>query len=347
MGIHKNQRGKWIAQVYDPDSRRMRHVGSFDTRREAQDAEAKHRTLRLGPSVTVGEFAERWMTDYAQTRPKASTRKHNQERVARFATSYGSKRMSAIDRRTARAWALEHPGELSALRAMFTDALNDDLVPSNPFAGLGLRQKRAKRDLAPDWLTEADVLTLADTALDVHDEINGQIVRAAILTSAYTGIRPGELFALEARDVLDGELMVERAISSSTKEIGAPKNGKARRIVLPRVAAEAIATMPRLHDRLLFTSPSGRQLYLSAWHAQWNPVRQAFKTRTGHDGKLAYYELRHWAATHMIQLGLSASDVGYQLGHVDGILVMNTYSHPSEAQARDRIRDALDNRRAA
>jgi hypothetical protein len=49
----------------------------------------------------------------------------------------------------------------------------------------------------------------------------------------------------------------------------------------------------------------------------------------------------------MIQLGLSPSDVGYQLGHVDGILVMNTYSHPSEEQARERIRQALDNKEAA
>lgn len=347
MAVHKNDRGKWIAQVYDPETRRMRHVGSYDTKRDALDAEAKHRTLKLGPSVTVGEFAERWMIDYAATRPKASTRKHNQERVKRFAATYGSRRMSAIDRRTARAWALEHPGELSALRAMFTDALNDDLVPANPFAGLGLRQKRAKRDLAPDWLKESDITLLADLALEVSDEITGQIVRAAILTSAYTGVRPGELFALEAGDVLDGELMVSKAISSSTKEIGPPKNGKPRRIVLPSVAQDAITTMPRLHDRLLFTGPSGRQLYLSAWHNLWNPVRNAFKARTGHEGKLAYYELRHWAATHMIQLGLSPSDVGYQLGHVDGILVMNTYSHPSEQQARDRIRRALDNREAA
>lgn len=345
MSVFKNERGKWIVQVYDGATRRMRHVGTYPTKREALDAEHRNRALGPASSVTVADFADRWMIDYP--RPKASTRKHNTERVRQFSETYGNRRLAMIDRRTARAWALEHPGELSALRAMFSDALNDDLVHTNPFANLGLRQKRAKRDLQPDWLKESDVLTLADIALEVHDQVTGRMVKAAILTSAYTGVRPGELFALEHRDVLDGELWVTKAFSSSTKELGPPKNGKPRRIVLPRVAQAAIENTMPLHDSLVFTSPSGRQLYLSAWHNLWNPVRQAFKSRSGHEGKLAYYELRHWAATHMIQLGLSPSDVGYQLGHVDGILVMNTYSHPSEEQARERIRQALDNRNAA
>jgi hypothetical protein len=43
----------------------------------------------------------------------------------------------------------------------------------------------------------------------------------------------------------------------------------------------------------------------------------------------------------LIELGLSPADVAVQLGHTDGgALVMSTYSHPSERQARQRILDA-------
>ena len=58
----------------------------------------------------------------------------------------------------------------------------------------------------------------------------------------------------------------------------------------------------------------------------WNPVRAAFG-RPGMD----FYELRHFCATHLLELGVSHADVAVQLGHTDGgALVMSTYGHPSE-----------------
>ena len=48
-------------------------------------------------------------------------------------------------------------------------------------------------------------------------------------------------------------------------------------------------------------------------------------------------------ATHLLEQGLSPSDVAVQLGHTDqGALVMSTYGHPSEDAARDRIRKAFE-----
>jgi integrase len=43
-----------------------------------------------------------------------------------------------------------------------------------------------------------------------------------------------------------------------------------------------------------------------------------------------FYELRHFCATHLLELGVSHADVAVQLGHTDGgALVMCTYGHPS------------------
>ena len=42
------------------------------------------------------------------------------------------------------------------------------------------------------------------------------------------------------------------------------------------------------------------------------------------------------------------SDVAVQLGHTDGgVLVQTVYGHPSEDRARDRIKRALNDRKAA
>jgi len=58
---------------------------------------------------------------------------------------------------------------------------------------------------------------------------------------------------------------------------------------------------------------------------------------------MAFYELRHYAATRLLELGLQPADVAVQLGHADGgALVMPIYGHPSERAARARILAAVD-----
>jgi len=55
-----------------------------------------------------------------------------------------------------------------------------------------------------------------------------------------------------------------------------------------------------------------------------------------------FYELRHFCATHLLELGVSHADVAVQLGHTDGgALVMSTYGHPSEELARERLKRAF------
>jgi integrase len=54
-----------------------------------------------------------------------------------------------------------------------------------------------------------------------------------------------------------------------------------------------------------------------------------------------FYELRHFCATHLLELGVSHADVAVQLGHTDGgARVMSTYGHPSEDLARERLKRA-------
>jgi len=55
-----------------------------------------------------------------------------------------------------------------------------------------------------------------------------------------------------------------------------------------------------------------------------------------------FYELRHFCATHLLELGVLHADVAVQLGHTDGgALVMSTYGHPSEVAARERLKRAF------
>jgi integrase len=113
-------------------------------------------------------------------------------------------------------------------------------------------------------------------------------------------------------------------------------------VVYPQRAREAIESMPVLDGQeLVFLSPRGVQFWANTLSWCWRPVRAAAK-RPGMD----FYELRHFCATHLLELGLPPADVAVQLGHTDGgALVMSTYGHPSERAARGRIMAAMDGHR--
>jgi integrase len=244
-------------------------------------------------------------------------------------------RLGDLDRRTAREWALRQPkANVWVVRSMFGDAMRDGLCAMNPFADLRLAQSRGRKDLVA--LTEGELHELASCALDVHADY-GSTFAAMILFAAYVGLRPAEMFALEHQDISGDQVHVRQSVDA-TGQLKLPKNGRTRKVILPPVARDALRAMPRRVDtQLAFTTKRGKRFSKPALNLYSSPVRAAFGRPTMH-----FYELRHFCATHLLELGCSHSDVAVQLGHTDGgKLVMSTYGHPSEDAARERLRRAF------
>jgi integrase len=320
--------------VYDAALKRKRWIGTFPTKQEAREAQREASRRRgAGGRLTCGEFAERWLREYP--RDAAATRRNYGYGLQRFVIDFGRVRLVDLDRPSARAWALQQPqSNIRTIRAMLNDAINDGLHPGpNPFANLRLEQPRGRKDLTA--LKQDELHQLADVALMVHGDY-GPTLRAMILFAGYVGLRPGELFALERSDVGHDEVTIRQNLDG-TGALKLPKNGKPRIVILPPPAREVLMQVPaRLDVPWLFVSRSGRQFRKSTLLYYWNPVRAAFG-RPGMD----FYELRHFCATHLLELGVSHADVAVQLGHTDGgALVMSTYGHPSEDLARERLKRA-------
>ncbi len=306
-------------------------VGTFRTRKDALQAE-REALVRVRPTTeeTVSEFATRWLRDFK--RPRASTNRHNAYMVKPLVAELGTVKMSDISRRGARDWALRHRASVPVVRALFNDAVNEECVTSNPFANLRLDQRHGRRDLIA--LTEAEVRELADTSLSLFGAY-GPTFRACILFAAYVGLRPAELFVLEWSDIdIAGSQVHIRRSLGSTGEVTLPKNGLKRTVVLPPQAKEVLQAMPRRYaGECVFTAPCGRRFSKTSHYYYWRLLR----AEAGR-GKMAFYELRHFCATHLLELGVSHADVAVQLGHTDGgALVMSTYGHPSDEAARARV----------
>jgi integrase len=244
--------------------------------------------------------------------------------------------MGDITRRQAREWAVRHRANVPVVRAPFNDALDEEVVTTNPFANLRLDQRRGRRDL--NALSRPELDKLADAALDTLGDY-GPTFRACILFAAYVGLRPAELFMLRWTDLdFAGQEVRIRQSLGSTGDVTLPKNNLARTVILPPPARQALGEMPRRADSpYVFTTSTGKRFSKTSHYYYWHAVRSAFG-RPGMD----FYELRHFCATELLRMGVSHSDVAVQLGHTDGgALVMSTYGHPSEDEARERLRAAF------
>jgi len=133
-----------------------------------------------------------------------------------------------------------------------------------------------------------------------------------------------------------GEVEIRQSLGS-TGEVTLPKNHRTRTVILPPPARAALAEMPRRADSpYVFTTRTGKRFSKTSHYYYWNAVRSRF----GKPG-MDFYELRHYCATELLNRGISHADVAVQLGHTDGgALVMSTYGHPSDDEARTRLHAA-------
>ena len=254
----------------------------------------------------------------------------------RFARDFRATPLASVTRTQAREWALAHRWAKPAISAMYNDAVREGLIQASPFAELRLPSSRGRRDLEP--LAPEQVERLGEVAFAVHGPDYGRVFRALVLFSAWVGLRPGELFALEWKDLQDCTVTIRRC-ASQLGTLSPPKNGHARTVAYPRRARDAVDAMgARAGDGWVFQGAHGQQLRYWSFLRDWMPVRAAFGRPHMH-----FYELRHFCASRLMAAGVAPKVIAMQLGHRDGgTLVMSTYGHLYPEQALAQVRAAID-----
>lgn len=335
----------------------------FDTIRAAKAFKAeKQRELKnAGTSEeTVRSFAARWTVDYA--RQKMVTNNHNAERVRGFVKDFGDRPLAGITRKEAQKWTNDNMWATKSVRAMFSDAKREGLLEGgacqgdSPFSGIKLPSSvtDGRKDIIV--LTESELEQLVAIAVRKHgagEGEYGQVFGAMIQVAAYTGMRPGELYALRWSDIdyERDELRIARQYRSKTNEVDLPKMDKRRTIVLLPQAAAALKRVPKREgiDDVWFTK-RGKPYTQRVQHYNWDPVRTIFwehlsparqeQIPAGFD----FYELRHFFGTYLAQMDPPCSpyEIALMMGHSDGgALAMERYIHIAEDSARDRIKKRM------
>lgn len=340
-----------------PDGTTLKQAKAYKAEREAE----KLRGEDTSSTETVREFADKWEMRFPHRKP--STVRHNLERVKAFVNDYGDSPLDAITKRMAHDWALAHPSNWAAVRAMYSDAKDMELVPANPFSNLRIAKGNGRKNIK--ILTADEINKLAATARQVHGEF-GEHFADLILAAAWTGLRPGELFALipERIDFERGVIHVEESADNKTGRVWSLKTEESDRVVAILPEAEGPlrrALEVRGPEEFVFQPPHARtRFYRDGKSAMrgvnfgyyWHPVRDAFTAKlpeshwlprrvrdSGMKGKLVLYEMRHTFGTRLAQAGVQPPAIANQMGHKDGgALAMDVYCHLSDEDVQQQIR---------
>lgn len=155
-------------------------------------------------------------------------------------------------------------------------------------------------------------------------------------TMAYTGLRPGEARALQARDLELGELRitVSRTFTGDALNGELTKSGRSRRVEIPETLASELEPLARWRrsTEWLFQR---RGEFLRARVLQ-QACKRALR-RAGLPEHHSPHSLRHTYASLLLQQGARAEYVQRQLGHASIKLTVDLYGRWLELRAPSEL----------
>lgn len=222
----------------------------------------------------------------------------------------------------------------SILHSIMGRAVRDRLVQANPCDGIELpKVSEGERR----YLTAAQVESLAQVS-ERPTLVN---------TLAYTGMRWGELAALQVADVdpKARRVYVRRSVTevSGTLHWGEAKGRKVRRIPVSPFLADQLrfAIKNKGPDELVFTAARGGVLRYRNARRWWDAAVDQADVPDG----LTPHELRHTCASLAIRAGANIKVLQEMLGHESAALTLDRYGHLYDDDL-DAIADALEGLRS-
>lgn len=331
---HGRVREKWMVHIEytHPDGRRkpIRKISPVNTRRGAEEYERQLRAELLAgtyekeppkPTPTFIQFAAEFVESYAKVNTKPSSvrsttsilehhlrpffGKHKLDEISlRGIERYKAKKLEAgLSKKSIN-------NHLGVLGKMLRVAHEWELLPALPKIKL---LKAPKPDFRFLDFEEAERLVQAARSEPLWQTM--------IVVALNTGLRVGELLALQwdDLDLRRGEMHVRRSVVEG--HIGTPKSGKSRKIPLNDKAVRVLKAHMHLRSKLVFCKEDGSMLTDGQIKCPLYRIRR----RAG-IVDVAWHDLRHTFASHLVMGGVPLKAIQELLGH-STIEVTMRYAH--------------------
>jgi len=372
MGASRREKGTGETPHLRPDGRwRARYVGS-DRRRHAvyastkRDCAAKRDAILreigrgvfvAGADQTVDQYLGRWLADVK----RMTLRPRSLERYVGLIRNYVSPRIGGIPlrrltpQRIASLYADvssegQSPASVRYLHAVLHSALDQamrwNLIARNPVDAVE-QPRKIRRELHTLSREQTQAL-LASVA--------GDDLEALYVLAIATGMRQGELLALRWKDIdwSGRRLSVRHTLTRLKGEwsLAEPKTQRSQRAIdltdptlatlrshRVRQAETLLAIGHRVSDEdMVFSDAAGEPLH--GRHITSRSFYPILK-RAGLP-QVRFHDLRHTAATLMLQLGIHPKVVSEMLGHSTITMTLDTYSHVLPTMQADAVRKLDD-----
>lgn len=324
--------GKWLIQYRYTDwqgKRRKSTKRGFATKREAEEWLRNFLiTQKADFDMKFADFWKMYCADM-ETRLREHTMRTKKYIVElKILPYFGNKRVNDITAADIRQWQNElikmgySPTYLKTinnqLSAIFNYAVRYYDLKSNPCAKAGSMGKSKAEEM--DFWTGEEFRRFIDSVM------NKRLSYMVFMTLYWTGMRLGELLALNPKDV-----DLEKRTISITKSyqrlgkkdvITPPKTPKSKRVItIPEfLAADIKDYMDSLYD----LQENDRLFPITKYYLEHEMQRGIKESGVK---RIRVHDLRHSHASMLIELGFSPLEIANRLGHEKVETTLNTYAH--------------------
>lgn len=324
--------GKWLIQYRYTDwqgKRRKSTKRGFATKREAEEWLRNFLiTQKADFDMKFEDFWKMYCADM-ETRLREHTMRTKKYIVElKILPYFGNKRVNDITAADIRQWQNElikmgySPTYLKTinnqLSAIFNYAVRYYDLKSNPCVKAGSMGKSKAEEM--DFWTGEEFRKFIDSVM------NKRLSYMAFMTLYWTGMRMGELLALNPKDI-----DLEKRTISITKSyqrlgkkdvITPPKTPKSKRVItIPEfLAADIKDYMDSLYD----LQENDRLFPITKYYLEHEMQRGIKESGVK---RIRVHDLRHSHASMLIELGFSPLEIANRLGHEKVETTLNTYAH--------------------
>lgn len=204
----------------------------------------------------------------------------------------------------------------TVLSAMFEDAVQRGIIPSNPARRVKISKQTSR---------EMRILTVEEykRTLRYLDPAPKLLVRLAVAS----GARWGELAELRGRDLSGNVLSISRNVGELKNPQRflvqpTPKNGRAREVKIPPQLAAEIKAQVTDPSSLLFPGPNGGHQRCAQFRLIWQRAQKA----AGITPPARVHDLRHMAISWWLADGMPLATVRDRAGH-GSLHITSRYVH--------------------
>lgn len=364
MAVYKRG-NSWTVQVSwyisDPDTKsgkkkKYKTKGGFKTKAQAKKWEneqilAKNKNNITNENPVFADFFWDWATTYRIPGKTDATKRRYTSQASILKKYFGRTRIKDINRNSYQKFINDYGKDHAkitvkkmhgVIKACISDAYDEGIVPQNFTNRINIvwNEKHIRKI---EYLSIAEIKNLINvTKKSLNHEYTTPYI---ILTAIYTGMRLGEIMALQWSDIDQNKqtININKSYDYISQKVKAPKNATSKRVIyVSKSLIDILNELKQNNHKFIFAETNNKLPSNNAVnHALRNRLKKANISKKG----FHFHSLRHCHVAYLVAHHVDWYEISKRLGHSNIGITMDTYSYmidEMKATQQKILANALD-----